>query len=107
DYLIWGVASNIHRTPYNGRNHEYYSEDPMLSNYMSVATVEGALNYGVIIGPKHFAFNDQETQRSGVAPYMTEQKAREGDLRAFQGAFEDAGALGGMVTFSRIGATNG
>ncbi|MCZ0703218.1 beta-glucosidase [Natronobacillus azotifigens] len=107
NYLIWGVASNIHRTPYNGRNHEYYSEDPMVSNYMSIATVQGALNYGVIVGPKHFAFNDQETQRSGIAPYMTEQKAREGDLRAFQGPFEDGGALGGMVTFSRIGATNG
>ncbi len=103
--VLWGVAANIHRTPYNGRNFEYYSEDPMLSNYMAAATVEGALNYGVIIGPKHFAFNDQETQRSGVAPYMTEQKAREGDLRAFQGVFEDAGALGAMTSFSRIGAT--
>lgn len=106
NYLIWGVAPNIHRTPYNGRNHEYYSEDPMLSNYMAAETVKGALDYGVLIGPKHFAFNDQETQRSGIAPYMTEQKAREGDLRAFQGAFEDAGALAGMVSFSRIGATN-
>ena len=103
--LIWGVAANIHRCPYNGRNFEYYSEDPMLSNYMAASTVAGALNYGIIIGPKHFAFNDQETQRSGVAPYMTEQKAREGDLRAFQGAFEDAGALGAMTSFSRIGAT--
>jgi len=105
NWLIWGVAANIHRSPYNGRNFEYYSEDAMLSNYMAAATVTGALNYGVIIGPKHFAFNDQETQRSGVAPYMTEQKAREGDLRAFQGAFEDAGAIGAMTSFSRIGAT--
>lgn len=103
--LIWGVAANIHRSPYNGRNFEYYSEDAMLSNYMAAATVTGALNYGVIMGPKHFAFNDQETQRSGVAPYMTEQKAREGELRAFQGAFEDAGAIGAMTSFSRIGAT--
>lgn len=102
---IWAVAANLHRTPYNGRNFEYYSEDPMLSNYMAAKTVEGALNYGVIVGPKHFAFNDQETQRSGVAPYMTEQKAREGELRAFQGGFEDAGGLGAMTSFSRIGAT--
>lgn len=103
--IIWGVAANLHRSPYNGRNFEYYSEDAMLSNYMAAATVTGALNYGVIMGPKHFAFNDQETQRSGVAPYMTEQKAREGELRAFQGAFEDAGAIGAMTSFSRIGAT--
>ena len=105
NYSIWGSAPNTHRTAFNGRNFEYYSEDPMLSNYLSAATVEGALNYGVIIGPKHIAFNDQETARSGVAPYMTEQKAREGDLRAFQGSFEDAGALGAMTSFTRIGAT--
>lgn len=105
NYSIWGAAANIHRAPFNGRNFEYYSEDPMLSNYMAAATVRGALNYGVIVGPKHIAFNDQETQRSGVAPYMTEQKAREGDLRAFQGAFEDANSLGAMTSFSRIGAT--
>ncbi len=105
NYSIWGVAINIHRSPYNGRNFEYYSEDAMLSNYMGAATVAGALEYGVLVGPKHFAFNDQETHRSGVAPYMTEQKAREGDLRAFQGAFEDAGALAAMTSFSRIGAT--
>jgi beta-glucosidase len=105
NWLIWGVGSNIHRSSYNGRNFEYYSEDPMICNYMSSATVKGALNYGVIIGPKHLAFNDQETQRSGVAPYMTEQKAREGELRAFQGAVEDEGVLGMMTSFSRIGAT--
>lgn len=105
NWLIWGAAANVHRSAYNGRNFEYYSEDSMLSNYMTAETVSGALEYGVIVAPKHFAFNDQETQRSGVAPYMTEQKAREGDLRAFQGAFEDAGALGVMTSFSRIGAT--
>ncbi len=105
NYMIWGCAANLHRSPFNGRNFEYYSEDAMLSNYMAAATVEGALKYGIIVGPKHLAFNDQETQRSGVAPYMTEQKAREGELRAFQGAMEDAGALGAMTSFSRIGAT--
>lgn len=103
--LIWAVGANVHRSAYNGRNFEYYSEDDMISNYMAAATVAGALEKGVIVGPKHFAFNDQETQRSGISVYMTEQKAREGDLRAFQGAFEDAGALGAMASFSRIGAT--
>ncbi len=107
NYMIWGCAANLHRSPWNGRNFEYYSEDAMLSNYMAAETVRGALEYGIIVGPKHFAFNDQETQRSGVAPYMTEQKAREGELRAFQGALEDAGGLGAMTTFSRIGATPG
>lgn len=105
NYLIWGTAANLHRCPYNGRNFEYYSEDPVLSSIMCAGTVAGALDYGVIIGPKHFAFNDQETRRAGVAPYMTEQKAREGDLRAFRASFEDAGALGIMTSFGRIGAT--
>lgn len=104
NFLIWGAAGNIHRSPYNGRNFEYYSEDPMLSNYMLTETLQGALEKGVIVGPKHFAFNDQESYRGGIAPYMTEQKAREGDLRAFQGAMEN-GALGVMTSFSRIGAT--
>lgn len=105
NWSIWGVAANLHRSAFNGRNFEYYSEDPMLSNYMAAATVGGAYEYGVLIGAKHFAFNDQETQRSGVAPYMTEQKAREGELRAFQGIFEEAQALAAMTSFSRIGAT--
>lgn len=105
NWLIWAVGANIHRTAYNGRNFEYYSEDDMLSNYMARATVDGALEYGVLVGPKHFAFNDQETQRSGIATYMHEQKAREGDLRAFQGAFDEGNGLAVMASFSRIGAT--
>ena len=105
NWSIWGAAANTHRSAWNGRNFEYYSEDAMLSNVMCAAVIEGSLKYGIIIGPKHFAFNDQETQRSGVAPYMTEQKARENELRAFQGAYEDKGALGIMTSFSRIGAT--
>jgi beta-glucosidase len=104
NYLIWASAANIHRCAYNGRNFEYYSEDPVLSSLFCNATVGGALAYGVIIGPKHFAFNDQETKRGGVAPYMTEQKAREGDLRAFRASIEDGGALGLMTSFCRIGA---
>ena len=105
NWSIWGAAANTHRSAWNGRNFEYYSEDAMLSNVMCAAVIEGSLKYGIIVGPKHFAFNDQETQRSGVAPYMTEQKARENELRAFQGAYEDKGALGIMTSFSRIGAT--
>lgn len=106
NWLIWGSAANLHRTAFNGRNFEYYSEDPMVSNYMSTETVKGALSYGVIIGPKHFAFNDQETQRSGIAVYMNEQKMREGELRAFQGSVEEGNALGMMSSFSRVGATS-
>ena len=72
----------------------------------------GALEYGLIAAPKHYAFNDQETNRAGVAPFMTEQRAREVELRAYQIAFEatkydtedhDAGMRGLMISFSKIG----
>lgn len=110
--ILWGPGLNTHRHAYNGRNGEYYSEDPVLSGVCAMEFAIGALDYGLIAAPKHYAFNDQETHRSGVAPYMREQRAREIELRAYQIAFEatkydteekDAGMLGLMVSFSKIG----
>lgn len=100
--FIWGPGLNLHRHPYNGRNGEYYSEDPVLAGYTGLAIARGALTKGLIAAPKHFAFNDQESNRNGVAPFMTEQKARELELRSFQIAVE-GGTLGLMTSFSRIG----
>lgn len=102
--IMWAPGSNLHRTPYNGRNHEYYSEDPILAGYLSSSVCQGGLTKGLIMAPKHFAFNDQETNRAAVAPFMNEQKARELELRGFQIPFEN-GALGTMTAFNRIGAT--
>ena len=82
--IWWGIGVNIHRCPYNARNHEYYSEDSVLSAFLGAKTIEGAQKYGVIAAPKHIAFNDSEVNRTGVATFMTEQKAREGELRAMQ-----------------------
>lgn len=110
--ILWGPGLNTHRHAYNGRNGEYYSEDPVLSGNCAMEFAIGALEYGLIAAPKHYAFNDQETNRAGVAPYMTEQRAREVELRAYQIAFEatkydteeeDAGMRGLMVSFSKIG----
>lgn len=101
--IWWGIGVNLHRCPYNARNHEYYSEDPVLSAYLGAATVQGAQAYGVIAAPKHIAFNDSEANRTGVATFMTEQKAREGELRAMQSSIEDAGALGAMTAYNRVG----
>ena len=100
--FIWGPGLNLHRHPYNGRNGEYYSEDPVLSGRVGLAITRGALTKGLICAPKHFAFNDQESNRNGVAPFMTEQKARELELRSFQIAVE-GGTLGLMTSFSRLG----
>ena len=110
--ILWGPGLNTHRHAYNGRNGEYYSEDPILSGVTAMEFAIGALDYGLIAAPKHYAFNDQETSRSGIAPWMTEQRAREVELRAYQYAFEatkydtadfDAGMRGLMVSFSKIG----
>ncbi len=105
-FEIWGAALNYHRTAYNGRNTEYPSEDPMLCNILGGAIIRGSKKYGIIVGPKHIGFNDQEHDRSGLQVYMTEQKVRETDLRGFQMSIEDEGALGMMVAFNRLGATN-
>ena len=103
--VIWAGGANVHRTPYCGRTHEYYSEDSMLSNLILDDFCAGGLELGCLIGPKHFAFNDYEHNRCGLAPSMTEQQARENDLRAFQGAFENGSALAGMTAFNRIGVS--
>ena len=103
--IAWAASVNIHRCPYNARNHEYYSEDPMLSAGMASAFVEGGKEKGLIIAIKHFAFNDTEINRSGIATFMTEQAAREGELRCYQKAVEDAGTLGVMTAYNRVGVT--
>lgn len=111
--ILWGPGLNTHRHAYNGRNGEYYSEDPVLSGVTAMEFAMGARDMGIIAAPKHFAFNDQETNRGGVAPFMTEQRAREVELRAYQIAVEatqydiergeDTGMIGLMTSFSKIG----
>lgn len=110
--MLWLPGANIHRTPYNGRSEQYYSEDPVLTGVMTMEATIGALEKGAIVTAKHFAFNDQEMHRSGVGTFMTEQRAREVDMRAFQIAFEankydtdekDVGMLGVMTSFSKLG----
>ena len=105
-YQIWGGGLNYHRTPYNGRNTEYLSEDPMLTNVLGRELIVGSNEFGLLNAPKHIGFNDQEHNRSGISVYMNEQKFRETDLRGFQGAIEDARSMGVMVAFNRIGAIN-
>jgi len=117
--IMIGPGVNLHRHGYNGRGAEYYSEDPILSGYTGSAVVQGAQSKGCIVNVKHLAFNDQEINRSGIAVFMTEQAARELELRNFQQTIEAngkpasmaeddtvyvEGALGVMTSFNRIGA---
>jgi beta-glucosidase len=104
----YGPAANTHRTPYGGRNFEYFSEDGYLSGKLCEAEVHGAMNKGVIVYLKHFFMNDQETNRIGVCTFSNEQAVREVYLRAFQYAFETTGeddkaCNGVMGSFNRLG----
>lgn len=110
--MMWLPGANTHRTPYNGRSEQYFSEDPILTGVVTMEAAMGALEKGGIVTAKHFAFNDQEMHRSGVGTFVTEQRAREIELRAFQIAFEmnkydteekDVGMLGVMTSFSKLG----
>ncbi|WP_206192496.1 glycoside hydrolase family 3 N-terminal domain-containing protein [Scrofimicrobium canadense] len=103
-YAGWYAPSiNIHRTPYSGRNFEYFSEDPILSGMMAAETVRGAQNKGVIVFVKHFAVNDQEVNRMGGAMMVDEQAIRELYLEPFELTVREGGARGMMASMNRLG----
>jgi beta-glucosidase len=121
-YSGWyAPAVNLHRSPFAGRNFEYYSEDPVLSGKMAVNVINGARQKGVYTDLKHFALNDQETNRTGISTYCTEQALRELYLKPFEiavkadddptqvatavadGVTEYQGTMGIMSSFNRIG----
>ena len=94
---------NIHRTPFSGRNFEYFSEDPYLSGRMAAKEIGGARSKGLITYAKHFALNDQETSRTAGAMYANEQSIREIYLLPFEYAVREGGSLGVMVSMNRVG----
>ncbi|MBQ7889147.1 MAG: glycoside hydrolase family 3 C-terminal domain-containing protein [Erysipelotrichaceae bacterium] len=101
--ILYGPGANIHRTPYSGRNFEYYSEDAFLSYEIGKHEVMGIQEKGVHVVMKHFALNDCEQDRLGQAAWLTEQAAREIYLKAFQGALEDEVGNGVMFAYTRWG----
>lgn len=85
----YGPTANIHRSPFGGRNFEYFSEDPVLTGEAAKQEIAGAAKYGLFVYLKHFALNDQETHRekeNGVCIFANEQTIREIYLKAFQKA---------------------
>ena len=100
---IYGPGVNIHRTPYSGRNFEYYSEDPFISGKTCSAETKGIQSKGVYVYMKHFALNDQETARDGISVWTNEQAAREIYLQAFEYPVEEVGAYCVMTSFNRLG----
>lgn len=105
-YTGWyAPGMNLHRSPFGGRNFEYFSEDPYLTGMLAAAEIRGAQSKGVVPYMKHFALNEQETHRddNGVATWATEQAIRELYLRPFEIAVKTADAKGVMSSFNRIG----
>ena len=101
----YAPAVNIHRTPYSGRNFEYYSEDAFLSGEMSVPAIQGMQEKGAITFLKHFFGNEQETNRNGVSTFMSQQAVREVYLEAFKAGITEGKTKGIMGGFNRIGCT--
>lgn len=101
---LYGPGNNIHRTPYGGRNFEYYSEDGFLSGAMSAPEVAAIQAKGVHVVMKHFALNDCEQDRIGLGVWLNEQAAREIYLKAFQTPIEKGNGNGVMMAYTRWGA---
>ncbi|MCD7946078.1 MAG: glycoside hydrolase family 3 C-terminal domain-containing protein [Clostridiales bacterium] len=104
---LYAPAMNIHRSPFSGRNYEYYSEDGVHSGKMAAAEVQGIQSQGVTTYCKHFAVNDQESNRDsgGVLTWVNEQAMREIYFKAFEIAVKEGGTRGIMSSFNRVGAT--
>ncbi len=105
--VAWrGPGTNIHRTPFNGRVFEYYSEDPCLTATMAAIIVDGVQSKGVNCYAKHMFANVQEFNRAdygGVCTFATEQTFREIYMRSFEWMVKYGHSLGMMTSFNRIG----
>lgn len=104
----YAPAVNIHRTPFSGRNYEYYSEDSVLSGLMAARVINAVADKGVVCFLKHFAFNDQESNRNGICVFGEEQSLREIYLKPFEIALQNCneGACTAiMSSYNRIGGT--
>jgi beta-glucosidase len=107
-YSGWyAPAMNIHRSQFGGRNFEYYSEDSYLSGVMAQEVVKGAKEKGVYTYAKHFALNEQETNRdtTGLITWCNEQAMRELYFKPFQMTVENGKTTAFMSSFNRIGTT--
>ena len=100
----YAPAANMHRTPFGGRNYEYYSEDEFISGKMAAKTVEGSLDAGTYCYMKHLICYEQDSMRDSLYTWMTEQALREIYLEPFMIAIEEGGLSGIMTSYNRLGA---
>lgn len=99
---LLGPGINLHRNPLNGRNFEYFSEDPLLTGKMAAAQLRGMGRYGVTGTVKHFACNSQEYRRHHVEAVVSERALRELYLRSFEIAVKEGGAHSIMTSYNPI-----
>lgn len=100
----YAPATNTHRSAFGGRNFEYFSEDGVLAGWMVANEVDGAREYGVYSYVKHFATNDQETNRTGfLCTWLNEQSLREIYLKSFELVFKNSDPAATMVAFNNLG----
>lgn len=102
---LYGPAMNTHRSPFGGRNYEYYSEDGVLGGKISAAFVRGANEAGIYCYMKHFALDEQETERLDISIWCTEQAMREIYFKPFELCVKEGGVTAAMASDSFIGGT--
>lgn len=97
---------NLHRSPYNTRNYEAYSEDGVLSGYMGASLIKGAKNNGLTCYLKHLALSEPGYNPNYLNTWLTEQNLRENYLKAFEICVKDGGANAVMSAFNSVGAVS-